>query len=54
MVRDGQDRYPEIFMDYVESIDYYISKPEQSYRAYYSLIVKEFFPAHLIFDFNKM
>ena len=54
MLRDGQDRYPEIFIDFVEGIDYYISKPEQSYRAYYSMIIREFIPDHFILEFNTM
>ena len=54
LVRNGQDRYPDIFRDKVEGIDYYISKPEQSYKAYYSLFAREFFPVDLAVQFNIM
>ena len=54
LVRNGQDKYPDIFRDNVEGIDYYISKPEQSYKAYYSLFAQEFFPVHLAVQFNIM
>jgi hypothetical protein len=54
LVRYGQDKYPDIFGDNLEGIDYYISKPEQSYRTYYSLFAREYFPDHLASEFNKM
>ena len=54
LVRDGQERYQDVFLDYIEGIDYYISQPEQSYKPYYIMFMREFLQDHFIVEFNKM